>query len=136
MLPTTITEGRVCKGGQNPPNTSTERPPAPGGSGGTCNADSTNANVLKSLEICDDVRNRPPSANANREALRSLAIKLGRWPTAPEYADAGLNTEGGQCSCVKCGECVFSNDDPISNRNCYANLLRDRLFLIAEGFRP
>mgnify|MGYP007071605979 CR=1 FL=1 len=29
-----LTEGRVCKGGQNPPNISTDRPPAPGGSGG------------------------------------------------------------------------------------------------------
>ena len=29
-----ITEGRVCKGGQNPPNMSDKRPPAPGGSGG------------------------------------------------------------------------------------------------------
>jgi hypothetical protein len=27
-------EGRVCKGGQNPPNVSTRRPPAPGGFGG------------------------------------------------------------------------------------------------------
>lgn len=27
-------EGRVCKGGRNPPNTSDKRPPAPKGSGG------------------------------------------------------------------------------------------------------
>lgn len=30
----TITEGKVCKGGRNPPNTSGKRPKAPKGSGG------------------------------------------------------------------------------------------------------
>jgi hypothetical protein len=29
-----LTEGRISKGGHNPPNTSTLRPPAPQGSGG------------------------------------------------------------------------------------------------------
>jgi hypothetical protein len=29
-----LTEGKVSKGGQNPPNKSRKRPPAPGGSGG------------------------------------------------------------------------------------------------------
>jgi hypothetical protein len=29
-----VTEGKFVKGGTNPPNTSSERPPAPGGSGG------------------------------------------------------------------------------------------------------
>lgn len=33
-LPGACTEGRCCKGGQNPTNTSDNRPPAPAGSGG------------------------------------------------------------------------------------------------------
>lgn len=33
--PIILTEGKVSKGGRNPPNTSLERPPAPGSSLGT-----------------------------------------------------------------------------------------------------
>lgn len=33
-MPVELTEGKMCKGGQNPNNTSCRRPPAPKGSGG------------------------------------------------------------------------------------------------------
>lgn len=47
-------EGRVKKGGHNPPNTSTNRPPAPGGSGGS-QATSSDPDVNAALEMLESV---------------------------------------------------------------------------------
>lgn len=75
------------------------------------------------------------SPEENREGLKKLVLLNGRWPTAIEYAEAGLSL-GGQCTCPNKGSCLFSGDPVTSDRHCYADMIRDRIMLEREGFVP
>lgn len=50
--PIKITEGKLRKGGQNPPNISSQRPPAPGGSG--VSEDNVNQKMLDALQAVEE----------------------------------------------------------------------------------
>jgi hypothetical protein len=68
----TLTEGRRCKGGHNPPNGSSQRPPAPGGSGPKYEA----ARTVVCVEIGSEVLIGPPGDEVEAAVLEIL-IKHG-----------------------------------------------------------
>lgn len=71
-----IAEGKVCKGGQNPPNTSNKRPPAP--RAGSNNADAMMASVVEAIDNVTFSKSitRKQAAQLLRDIIGDCAARL------------------------------------------------------------